>query len=150
MALSKLDSLYMAVVSDHSKHPHHRGKVADAEVLELHNPTCGDVIELSLRIDADGKIADIAFDGAGCTISTASASMMTDAVLGKTKDQALELAEMFSRMVQGQQEDVQESLGEAALLAGVAKFPQRIKCATLSWKALEKAIERSELAHERK
>ena len=85
MALSKLDSLYMAVVSDHSKHPHHRGKVADAEVLELHNPTCGDVIELSLRIDADGKIADIAFDGAGCTISTASASMMTDAVLGKTK-----------------------------------------------------------------
>ena len=150
MALSKLDSLYMAVVSDHSKHPHHRGKVADAEVLELHNPTCGDVIELSLRIDADGKIADIAFDGAGCTISTASASMMTVAVLGKTKDQALELAEMFSRMVQGQQEDVQERLGEAALLAGVAKFPQRIKCATLSWKALEKAIERSELAHERK
>ena len=150
MALSKLDSLYMAVVSDHSKHPHHRGKVADAEVLELHNPTCGDVIELSLRIDADGKIADIAFDGAGCTISTASASMMTDAVLGKTKDQALELAEMFSRMVQGQQEDVQERLGEAALLAGVAKFPQRIKCATLSWKALEKAIERSELAQERK
>ena len=150
MALSKLDSLYMAVVSDHSKHPHHRGKVADAEVLELHNPTCGDVIELSLRIDADGKIADIAFDGAGCTISTASASMMTDAVLGKTKDQALELAEMFSRMVQGQQEDVQERLGEAALLAGVAKFPQRIKCATLSWKALEKAIERSELADEGK
>ena len=150
MALSKLDSLYMAVVSDHSKHPHHRGKVADAEVLELHNPTCGDVIELSLRIDEDGKIADIAFDGAGCTISTASASMMTDAVLGKTKAQALELAEIFSRMVQGQQEDVQERLGEAALLAGVAKFPQRIKCATLSWKALEKAIERSELAHERK
>ena len=150
MALSRLDSLYMAVVSDHSKHPHHRGKVADVEVLELHNPTCGDVIELSLRIDADGKIADIAFDGAGCTISTASASMMTDAVLGKTKDQALELAEMFSRMVQGQQEDVQERLGEAALLAGVAKFPQRIKCATLSWKALEKAIERSELADEGK
>ena len=150
MALSKLDSLYMAVVSDHSKHPHHRGKVADVEVLELHNPTCGDVIELSLRIDADGKIADIAFDGAGCTISTASASMMTDAVLGKTKAQALELAEIFSRMVQGQQEDVQERLGEAALLAGVAKFPQRIKCATLSWKALEKAIERSEFADEGK
>ena len=150
MALSKLDSLYMAVVSDHSKHPHHRGKVADVEVLELHNPTCGDVIELSLRIDAEGKIADIAFDGAGCTISTASASMMTDAVLGKTKAQALELAEIFSRTVQGQQEDVQESLGEAALLAGVAKFPQRIKCATHSWKALEKAIERSELADEGK
>ena len=140
MALSKLDSLYMAVVSDHSKHPHHRGKVADAEVLELHNPTCGDVIELSLRIDADGKIADIAFDGAGCTISTASASMMTDAVLGKTKDQALELAEMFSRMVQGQQEDVQERLAEAALLAGVAKFPQRIKCATLAWNTLAEGI----------
>lgn len=146
MALSKLDSLYMAVVSDHSKHPHHHGKLADVEVLEMHNPTCGDVIELSVRIDEEGRIADIAFDGSGCTISTASASMMTDAVLGKTRDQALELAGIFSRMVQGQQEDEQENLGEAALLAGVAKFPQRIKCATLSWKALEKAIERSKIA----
>ena len=146
MALSKLDSLYMAVVSDHSKRPHHHGKLADVEVLEMHNPTCGDVIELSVRIDEEGRIADIAFDGSGCTISTASASMMTDAVLGKTRDQALELAGIFSRMVQGQQEDEQENLGEAALLAGVAKFPQRIKCATLSWKALEKAIERSKIA----
>lgn len=142
MALSKLDSLYMAVVSDHSKHPHHRGKLDNVEVLEMHNPTCGDVIELSVRVDEQGKIADIAFDGAGCTISTASASMMTDAVLGKSLGQAQELAEIFSRMVQGQDEKEQESLGEAALLSGVAKFPQRIKCATLSWNALKKAIER--------
>lgn len=144
MALSKLDSLYMAVVTDHSKHPHHRGKLADTEVLTMHNPTCGDVIELSVLFDKAGTIKDIAFDGVGCTISTASASMMTDAVLGKTSSEALDLAEIFSRMVQGEQEDVQERLGEAAILAGVAKFPQRIKCATLSWNALKKAIERSE------
>lgn len=144
MALSKLDSLYMAVVSEHSKHPHHRGKLPNVEVLEMHNPTCGDVIELSLFIDKTGRVADIAFDGVGCSISTASASMMTDAVLGKTIAQAQDLAEIFSRMVQGQEEDEQESLGEAAFLAGVAKFPQRIKCATLSWNALKKAIERSQ------
>ncbi|CQR26033.1 NifU family protein [Streptococcus varani] len=142
MALSKLDSLYMAVISDHSKHPHHRGKLDNVEVLEMHNPTCGDVIKLSISIDEQGKIADIAFDGDGCSISTASASMMTDAVIGKTLDEAQDLANIFSSMIQGHEEKEQESLGEAALLAGVGKFPQRIKCATLSWNALKKAIER--------
>ena len=106
MALSRLDSLYMAVVADHSKSPHHHGD--------------------------------------GCTISTASSSMMTDAVIGKTKEEALELAEIFSLMIQGDHKD-EDKLGEAKLLAGVSKFPQRIKCATLSWNALKKAIERSEL-----
>lgn len=143
MALSKLDSLYMAVVADHSKHPHHRGRLSGVEVLEMHNPTCGDVIALSVRFE-DGKISDIAFDGAGCTISTASASMMTDAVLGKSIHQVQEMADLFSKMVQGAEDEKQEDLGEAALLAGVAKFPQRIKCATLSWNALKKAIEREE------
>lgn len=143
MALSKLDSLYMAVVADHSKHPHHHGRLSGVEVLEMHNPTCGDVIALSVRFE-DGKVADIAFDGAGCTISTASASMMTDAVVGKTVAQVQEMAELFSKMVQGKEDDRQEILGEAALLAGVSKFPQRIKCATLSWNALKKAIERDD------
>lgn len=142
MALSRLDSLYMAVVSEHSKSPRHRGSLSGVEKLELHNPTCGDVIELSVKIE-DNLITDIAFNGVGCTISTASASMMTEAVLGKSLDQAQELAEVFSQMVQGQEDDQQKELGDAALLAGVAKFPQRIKCATLSWNALKKAIDRN-------
>ncbi|MBM9832526.1 SUF system NifU family Fe-S cluster assembly protein, partial [Enterococcus faecalis] len=94
-ALSKLDSLYMAVVTEHSKTPHHRGRLKGMETLELHNPTCGDVIELSVKLE-DGVIADIAFDGHGCSISTASASMMTDVVLGKTIAEAQDLADIFS------------------------------------------------------
>ena len=143
MALSRLDSLYMAVVANHSKSPHHHGVLPDVEQLQLNNPTCGDVINLSVKFDGD-VIEDIAFAGDGCTISTASSSMMTDAVIGKTKAEALELAEIFSLMIQGGHKD-EDKLGEAKLLAGVSKFPQRIKCATLSWNALKKAIERSEL-----
>ena len=95
MALSKLDSLYMAVVADHSKNPHHQGKLEDAEQISLNNPTCGDVINLSVKFDAEDRLEDIAFLNSGCTISTASASMMTDAVLGKTKQEILELATIF-------------------------------------------------------
>ncbi|MDL2432014.1 SUF system NifU family Fe-S cluster assembly protein [Streptococcus sp. SC1] len=141
MALSKLDSLYKAVVTDHSAHPHHHGKLEDVEQVVLNNPTCGDVISLSVKFNAENQIEDIAFVNSGCTISTASASMMTDAVLGKTKEQALELAEVFSQMVQGQVDSRQKELGDGAFLAGVAKFPQRIKCATLGWNALKRAIE---------
>ncbi len=141
MALSKLDSLYKAVVTDHSAHPHHHGKLEDVEQVVLNNPTCGDVISLSVKFNSENQIEDIAFVNSGCTISTASASMMTDAVLGKTKEQALELSEVFSQMVQGQEDSRQKELGDAAFLAGVAKFPQRIKCATLGWNALKRAIE---------
>lgn len=141
MALSKLDSLYKAVVTDHSAHPHHQGKLEGVEQVVLNNPTCGDVISLSVKFSPEGTIEDIAFVNSGCTISTASASMMTDAVIGKTKEQVLDLAEVFSRMVQGQTDSRQKELGDGAFLAGVAKFPQRIKCATLGWKALKRAIE---------
>lgn len=144
MALSKLDSLYKAVVTDHSAYPHHHGKLEGVEQVVLNNPTCGDVISLSVKFNAQNQIEDIAFVNSGCTISTASASMMTDAVLGKTKEQALELAEVFSQMVQGKEDSRQKELGDAAFLAGVAKFPQRIKCSTLGWNALKRAIEEDE------
>ena len=101
MALSKLNSLYKAVVTDHSAHPHHQGRLEGVEQVSLNNPTCGDVISLSVQFDEQGMIEDIAFVNSGCSISTASASMMTDVVLGKTKDEALALAEIFSQMVQG-------------------------------------------------
>ncbi|MGT2757188.1 Fe-S cluster assembly sulfur transfer protein SufU [Streptococcus ovuberis] len=141
MALSKLDSLYMAVVTEHSRSPHHRGRLADVEVLELHNPTCGDLIQLSVKIKED-RVSEIAFDGHGCSISTASASMMADAVLGKTCAEVEELATIFSCMVQGESDAAQNKLGDAAFLAGVAKFPQRIKCATLAWNALKEVVAR--------
>ena len=104
MALSKLDSLYMAVVADHSKNPHHHGKIEGVEQINLNNPTCGDVISLSVQFDDEGVVKDIAFVNSGCTISTASASMMTDVVLGKTKKEVLELATVFSEMVQGKED----------------------------------------------
>lgn len=140
MALSSLDSLYMAVISEHSKNPHHYGQLEGVNQVQLNNPTCGDVISLSVKM-VENRIVDIAFCGYGCSISTASSSMMTDVVIGKTKEEVLELATVFSKMVQGEKDDRQEKLGEAELLAGVSKFPQRIKCATLAWNALKKAIE---------
>ncbi|MBM6615747.1 SUF system NifU family Fe-S cluster assembly protein [Desemzia sp. RIT804] len=140
MALSKLDQLYRQVILDHSQHPHHEGTLEDStDQIELINPSCGDVIQLQLRIEED-RVQDIRFSGHGCTISRASASMMTDVMIGKTKAEAFELTQGFSELVQGKEVSDVEALGDAALLNGVAKFPARIKCATLSWKALEKAL----------
>lgn len=140
MGLSKLDQLYRQVILDHSQHPHHYGTLDEAtHTVELNNPTCGDVIQLHLVIEND-HITNIRFSGHGCTISKASASMMTDLMIGKTLEEALQLGKQFSLLVQGEEVQDVEALGDAILLSGVAKFPARIKCATLSWKALEKAF----------
>ncbi|MDT2756007.1 SUF system NifU family Fe-S cluster assembly protein [Enterococcus asini] len=144
MALSKLDNLYRQVILDHSSRPHHHGTLGKSTLtVEMNNPTCGDVIHLELEVK-DGIIEDIAFDGSGCSISTASASMMTDAVLGKSVDEIEDLTLLFSDLVQGKEVPEAERLGEAEVLAGVAKFPARIKCATLAWKALNKAVNNAE------
>lgn len=143
MGLSKLDTLYRQVILEHSSHPHHEGQLENKnnlQEIELHNPTCGDVINLQIALE-DGKISDIAFSGSGCSISTASASMMTDVVLGKTPEKAKELVLEFSEMVQGKEIPHLDELGDAALLSGVAKFPARIKCSTLAWKALYQALD---------
>lgn len=141
MALSKLENLYRQVILDHSSHPHHHGTLADSSrKIEMNNPTCGDVIELQVDIQ-DNVIKDIAFTGSGCSISTASASMMTDAVIGKTVAEAEEMAEYFSQLVQGNELPEPDKLGDALILKNVSKFPARIKCATLAWKALEQAVE---------
>lgn len=145
MALSRLDNLYRQVILDHSSHPHHHGSLEKSnQRIELNNPTCGDVIHLELNME-DDVIQDIAFSGHGCSISTASASMMTEAVLGKTLLEAMALSENFSQLVQGNDVPELDKLGDAAMLGGVAKFPARIKCATLAWKALEKALEHPEM-----
>ncbi|MBF8807486.1 MAG: SUF system NifU family Fe-S cluster assembly protein [Enterococcus lacertideformus] len=146
MALSKLDNLYRQVILDHSSHPHHQGTLTEStNKIELNNPTCGDVIELQIEVK-DDIIKNIAFNGSGCSISTASASMMTDTVIGKTVEEAQLLIEDFLQLVQGKEVVQIDQLGDAAMLSGVAKFPARIKCATLGWKALEKAMEESENA----
>ena len=144
MALSKLDNLYRQVILDHSSHPHNHGILDEStNQIEMNNPTCGDVIQLQLQVE-DGKVKDVKFSGNGCSISTASASMMTDAIKGKSVDDALEMVQEFSEMVRGEEIDNEEELGDAAILSGVSKFPARIKCATLAWKALHRALTEEE------
>ncbi|MGX6970648.1 Fe-S cluster assembly sulfur transfer protein SufU [Vagococcus bubulae] len=141
MALSRLDNLYRQVILDHTNHPHNKGVLDEVtSQIELNNPTCGDVIQLQL-VMKDGVIDDIAFDGHGCSISMASASMMTDAVKGKTEKEAIEIIADFLELVQGENiGEKKKVLKDAQILGGVAKFPARIKCATLAWKALERGI----------
>lgn len=143
MALSKMDNLYRQVILDHSAHPHHHGELSDStNQIELKNPTCGDVLQLDVKVE-NNKITDIAFSGYGCTISQASASMMTDAVMDKDVDTAETMVEDFSNMILGEKTDTQ-ILSDAAVLKGVSQFPARIKCATLAWKALHKALKNKE------
>ena len=105
----------------------------------MNNPTCGDRIQLTLKLE-DGKVADAKFEGEGCSISMSSASMMTQAIKGLTVDDALKLSEVFSHIMQGKDYDDHLDLGDIEALQGVAKFPARIKCATLAWKAMEKGL----------
>ncbi|WP_239256758.1 Fe-S cluster assembly sulfur transfer protein SufU [Listeria ilorinensis] len=140
MSSRKLDQLYRQVIMDHYKNPRNKGELPDSNVtIDLNNPTCGDQIHLHLKIDGD-KITAASFTGDGCSISMASASMMTQSVVGHTEKEALEMSHQFSEMVQGHTHEVIDDEGDVEALAGVAKFPARIKCATLAWKAMEKAI----------
>ncbi|MFD1464649.1 Fe-S cluster assembly sulfur transfer protein SufU [Lapidilactobacillus mulanensis] len=145
MSLGNLSDLYRQLILDHAQHPHHRGELANAnQTISLNNPTCGDVVNLSVEIN-DDQIKDIAFSGDGCSISQASASMMTDLVKGQSTAQAKKEIATFLEMLMGNpdEKDV-DDLGDAAILATVVKFPARIKCATLAWKALEQAIGEAE------
>ncbi|WP_019535028.1 Fe-S cluster assembly sulfur transfer protein SufU [Paenibacillus ginsengihumi] len=138
----QLDDLYRRVIMDHYKNPRNRGTFEDEAVsIDLNNPTCGDKIQLQMQVE-DGKVAAAKFLGEGCSISLSSASMMTEAVKGKTLQEALELAEKFSGLMKG--EAVEFEYEDIEALSGVNKFPARIKCATLAWNALRKGIEQSQ------
>ncbi|MBP7829243.1 MAG: SUF system NifU family Fe-S cluster assembly protein [Kiritimatiellae bacterium] len=136
----ELDELYQDILLDHFKHPRNYGPLPDAEVLvdEL-NPTCGDHIRLAARLES-GRVAEVRFDGKGCAISLASASMMSELMRGLTPQEARARAADFVAFMRGEKELDEESLGDLAALAGVRQFPLRIKCATMSWHALEKAL----------
>jgi len=143
--MASLDDLYRRVIMDHYQKPRNRGKLEESDglIVNLNNPTCGDSISLSLKVE-EGKVVDAKFLGEGCSISMSSASMMTDAVKGKPVEEALALAHKFSDLMQGKEVDDSIDLGDIEALSGVAKFPARIKCATLAWKALEQGIKAAE------
>jgi len=140
--MSELTELYQEVILEHSKAPRNFRKPAVVnQEAEGYNPLCGDRCTVYLDME-DGGIKDIGFQGSGCAISRASASMMTQMVKGKSKAQAAQLFEQFHNLVTGKSEAAKaEDLGKMAVFAGVSKFPARVKCATLAWHTLQSALE---------
>jgi nitrogen fixation NifU-like protein len=138
---TELEDLYQQVILDHSKRPRNFGEIADGAV-KVHgdNPSCGDEIHLSVRFDADGGVEEIKFTGQGCAISQASASLMTMKIKGKSRSEAEALLRAFRDLVTIEVADPPKALGDLRLLEGVRKFPQRVKCAMLSWRAFEQAL----------
>lgn len=139
--IGALDELYQEVILDHYRKPRNFGMLRGADrKAEGHNPLCGDRVALQLRTKAD-VIEDIKFDGKGCAISTASASMMTEAVKGKSRAEAESLFDKFHALVTGGGNGA--DLGKLAAFGGVSEFPLRVKCASLAWHTLKAALEAS-------
>ena len=138
--MSELTDLYQEVILDHNRRPRNfRAIEAASRKQEGYNPLCGDRLTLYVTLD-DDRIADVAFQGTGCAISKASASLMTEALKGKTIDQARALFERFHEMVTSAPESDVPEIGKLAVLAGVREFPTRIKCASLAWHAFKAAV----------
>ena len=138
--MSDLNDLYQEVILDHNRKPRNFHALADASHrAEGYNPLCGDRLTLYVKV-ADGVVADVSFEGAGCAISKASASLMTDAVKGRTVAEAAALFDRFHRMVTTPPEQPVEDLGKLSALAGVREFPVRVKCASLAWHTLKAAM----------
>ena len=141
---SELEELYQEVILDHSRRPRNFGELPDAAVrVHGDNPACGDEIHLAVKFREDGGLEEIKFTGHGCAISQASASMMTMKLKGKSRAEALEMARAFRDLVTGGPTELAYLLGDLRLMRGVRKFPQRVKCATLAWHALEQALRQS-------
>ncbi len=137
--MNDLRDLYQEVIFDHYRQPRNYGQLDNANrTAEGYNPLCGDKVQVYLQVE-NGVIIDVGFEGSGCAISTASASLMTEIVKGKTKEQALDLLYRFHGLVTGAASA--EDLGKLAALAGVKEFPQRVKCATLAWHTMKAALE---------
>ena len=135
-----LDDLYKEVILDHYKSPRNKRPLADATVsLHKNNPLCGDEITIHARVE-DGTVAEVAFEGQGCSISQASASMLTEVVGGKSVDEAGRLASEFRSMMEGKPDPDEDELGDLMALHGVVKYPVRIKCAVLGWDVLQDAL----------
>jgi nitrogen fixation NifU-like protein len=140
--MTELRDLYQEVILDHNKSPHNYREMADASRIALgHNPLCGDKLKLYVRIEGD-RIADVAFQGSGCAISKASASIMTDSIRGTTLAEAETLYGKFHDLLTGPPDVKADGagLGKLAVFSGVREFPARLKCATLAWHTLQTAL----------
>ena len=138
-------AFYNEILIDHNMHPAHKHELPDADMeMRGYNPTCGDDITLRLKV-SEGVVVDGAFTGSGCAISQASADMMLDLVIGKPKEEALRLSDIFLRMIKGNasEEEIDE-LEEACVLQDVSHMPARVKCAVLGWHTLEQLLEDDE------
>jgi nitrogen fixation NifU-like protein len=135
-----LDDIYKEVILDHYKNPRNKRELPGAE-LQCHanNPLCGDEITVFAHVD-DGSVAEVTFEGAGCSISQSSASMMTEAVTGRAVPDALELAADFRSMMAGEVDPSEDEFGDLVALKGVVQYPIRIKCAVLAWDVLQDAL----------
>jgi len=142
--ISELEELYQEVILDHSRRPRNFGDLADAAVrVHGDNPACGDEIHLGVKFGTDGGLQDIKFTGHGCAISQASASLMTAKLKGKSRAEATEMLRAFHDLVTDETAEAPKMLGDLRLLQGVRKFPQRVKCAMLAWRAVEQALQQS-------
>jgi nitrogen fixation NifU-like protein len=141
----EFEELYQEVILDHSRRPRNFGELADAAVL-VHgdNPACGDEIHLGVRFGEGGNLQDIKFSGRGCAISQASASLMTMKLKGKSRAEVTEMLRAFHDLVTTDRNDAPKKLGDLRAMQGVRKFPQRVKCAMLPWRAVEQALQQNE------
>ncbi len=130
---TEIEELYQEVILDHSRRPRNFG--------ERDNPACGDEIHLGVKFDADGGLEDIKFSGHGCAISQASASLMTMKLKGKNRSEVVEMVRAFHDLVTDEISEAPKNLGDLRVMKGVRKFPQRVKCAMLAWRAVEQALE---------
>jgi len=142
---SNLQNLYRQVIMDHYKNPRNKGLsvIENYHSVHLKNPTCGDDITVAIKTDDQG-ITDIRHDGVGCAICMSSASVMSEILVDKTFDEALNLTKNFYEIVKGEEIDEnldEDDMGDAFVYSGVSQFPARIKCATIAWKAFEEAVE---------
>jgi len=143
--MSDLEDLYQEIIMEHNLKPRNFTKIEDSNRFsEGFNPFCGDTIHIYLKLDGN-KISDVGFQGSGCAISRASASMMTEVIKGKTTEETDKLLNIFHRMLKNEIEDESElhhhDLGDLETLSGISKFPTRVKCATLSWNTLRAALD---------
>lgn len=136
-----LEELYQGIILDHNRRPRNQGTLPHADrVAEGRNPMCGDQLSVAVALDGE-RIADIAFQAQGCAISRASASMMTQAVKGRSRGEARALAARVRALVTGQPDSGGDDLGQLKALGGVARYPVRVKCASLAWHALTAALD---------
>ena len=140
---ARLSGLYQELILDHYRRPRNKGKLdAPTSQANLRNPLCGDEVDVQVEL-RDGRVADVRFGGHGCSISQASASMMTELVKGKTPDEVHQLGEKFAAMIRGEADAAKDAaLGQARALSGVSKFPTRVKCAMIAWEAVARAVGR--------